>query len=50
MVLDGYTTDDMNLVWKPKKDPVSYRQDMQLPEFTITAALTYNCTAQFSTG
>ena len=47
---DGYTTDDMDLAWKQKEKPTDYKRDLQLPEFTIQNAITYNCTANFSTG
>ena len=48
--LDGYTTDDMDLRWKQKDKPVSYNEKLQLPEFTFQAAITHECTANFSTG
>ena len=47
---DGYTTDDMDLAWKDKEKPVDYKRDLQLPEFTIQGAKTYDCTANFTTG
>ncbi len=47
---DGYTTDELDFVWHPHKNPLKMRKNLVLPEFEITGKEARNCDANFTTG
>ena len=47
--LDGWTTDDLQYLWKPK-DPVQIVPDLHLPRFTLEKYISDYCNIKTNTG
>lgn len=48
-ISDGYTTEDLIMVWK-YVNPLSIKENLELPEFGIADTSVGDCVKKFSTG